>query len=75
MSNQQAKGEQKKFVQKPSRQIRFRTSKDGKYVMVDITETWFFSSRYISKISENAGKPKLETTIGEKERRAQEMEE
>lgn len=54
MSNNETE-ERPKFVRKPNRQIRFRTSKDGKYVMVDIIETWFFSSRYISKIAENAG--------------------
>lgn len=53
MSERKAE-EKNKFVRRPSRQIRFRTSKDGKYVMVDIIETWFFSPQYISKIASNA---------------------
>lgn len=68
MADQQKQNERKKFVQKPNREIRLRTSKDGKYVMVDIIETWFFSSRYFSKVAENAGKSKPEAANLEEDR-------
>ena len=56
-----------KFVRRPNREIRFRTSKDGQYVMVDIVETWFFSSRYISKIADSAGKKGDPAVSGDQE--------
>ena len=54
-----------KFERRPSKQIRFRTSKDGKYVMLDIIETWFFSSRYISKIADGACRADNPTVPGD----------
>ena len=68
MAEQEKQRDRKKFVQKPNREIRLRTSKDGKYVLVDIIETWFFSSRYFSKIAENAGKPKPDAAHHEEDR-------
>ena len=73
MAEQEKQKDRKKFVQKPNREIRLRTSKDGKYVMVDIIETWFFSSRYFSKIAENAGKSKPGATTLEEDRGSNSM--
>lgn len=50
--------QQERFVRRPSRKINLRTSKDGKFVMVDIVETWFFPTRYVATIAANAGKPR-----------------
>jgi hypothetical protein len=41
--------------------------------MVDIIETWFFSSRYFSKIAENAGKSKPDAANLEEDRGSKSM--
>ena len=58
MAAQRKQRDRKRFVQTPSRSIRLRTSKDGRFVMVDVVETWFFSTRYIAKLVQNAGNSK-----------------
>lgn len=50
--------QQEKFERRPSRRINLRTSKDGKFFMVDVVETWFFPVRYVATIAANAGIPK-----------------
>ena len=47
-----------KFVRRPNRDIRLRTSKDGRFLMVDIIETWFFRVPYVAAVTANAGKGK-----------------
>jgi len=48
------KGEAK-YERKPNRKIRIRTSEDGRYVIVDVIESWVLPKNYIAKIVENAG--------------------
>lgn len=55
---QKAEGQTETFERRPSRKINLRTSKDGKFFLVDIVETWFFPVRYVATIAANAGKPK-----------------
>lgn len=68
-------GEQQrdKFVRRPSREIRLRTSKDGKYVMVHVVETWFFPTRYVAAVVDNAGKPKSRSSSTKTRREAKKV--
>lgn len=58
MGGQFNEKKREKFVRRPNRDIRLRTSKDGRYVMVDIIETWFFPVPYVAAIATNAVKPR-----------------
>ena len=55
---QKTENQREQFERKPSRKINLRTSKDGKFFLVDIIETWFFPVRYVATVAANAGKPK-----------------
>jgi len=66
--------QQKDFVRRPNRQIRLRTSNDGKYFMVDIVETWFFPVNYVATIAANAGKPKPRPASDKPSRKASKVE-
>lgn len=63
-----------KFVRRPNRDIRLRTSKDGRFVMVDIIETWFFRVPYVAAVAANAGKGKSPPDGQETDGKAQDME-
>ncbi len=41
------------FERKPVQDIRFRRSKDGKYVLVDVVQTWIFSQKYFEALAKN----------------------
>lgn len=71
-NDQQNDKQRESFVRRPNRDIRLRTSKDGRYFLVDIIETWFFPVHYVATIAANAGKsrPKAAASRGE----AEEME-
>lgn len=60
VGNRYDKGE---FIQKPNRQMRFSTSKDGLRVMVEIVETWNFSSRDFSKMVGSRGGESFEGAV------------
>lgn len=43
-----------KYDRKPIQDIRFRRSKDGKYIMVDVVQTYIFSANYFEALARNA---------------------
>lgn len=41
------------YERKPIQDIRFRRSKDGNYIMVDVVQTYIFSSKYFEALARN----------------------
>lgn len=72
MGGQTNDKQRENFVRRPNRDIRLRTSKDGRYFLVDIIETWFFPVPYVATIAANAGKPRPKAAAAHRE--TEEME-
>ncbi len=41
------------YERKPNQDIRFRRSKDNKYICVDVIQTYIFSSKYFEALARN----------------------
>lgn len=42
--------ERRSYQRRPSEQIRFKTSRDGKYIIVQTITSWVFPAKYLASV-------------------------
>jgi hypothetical protein len=52
------------FERKPIEDIRFKRSKSGRHIIVEVVQTWIFSSKYFDALSKNSNdKNEISSTV------------